>query len=61
MNRVCWPVVPGTVVQAGLVGLGVLDLIQPEDLRFERTAVLLLAHLAALVALKLWRNEVCAI
>jgi hypothetical protein len=61
INRVCWPVIPGTTLQAGLVGLGVLDLIQPEELRFERTAALLLAHLAALVALRLWRNELCAI
>ena len=61
INRVCWPVVPGTVVQAGLVGLGVLDLVQPEELRSERTAALLLAHLAALVALRIWRSEFCAI
>ena len=61
INRVCWPVIPGTILQAGLVGLGVLDLIQPEEMRNDRTVALLLAHLAALVVLKLWRNEFCAI
>ena len=61
INRVCWPDMPGTTLQAGLVGLGVLDLIQPEELRSDRTAALFLAHLVALVVLKLWRNELCAI
>lgn len=61
INRVCWPVIPGTIVQAGLVGLGVLDLIQPEEVVSGRTAALVLAHLAALVALRLWRNEFCAL
>jgi len=61
INQVCWPVIPGTTVQAALVGLSVLDLIQPGEVGSGQTAVLLLAHLAALVALKLWRNEVCSL
>jgi len=52
---------PGTTVQVGLVGLGVLDLIQPEEVGSGRTAVLLLGHLVALVALRFWRNEVCTL
>lgn len=61
INRACWPVIPGTTVQAGLVGLGALDLIQPEEVGSRRTAVLLLTHLAGLVALRFWRNEVCSL